>query len=71
MYEATLFKRQQIYIFVYALVGFVYHNESSVHGHETFKLRATILLVHKNAIKDYKPSHQEVTLWHINKLQKM
>jgi hypothetical protein len=28
---------QHIDIFVYAHFGFVSHNESSVHGHETFK----------------------------------
>jgi hypothetical protein len=27
----------QIYIFIYAFVGFVSHNESPVHGHESFK----------------------------------
>jgi hypothetical protein len=37
MYEATPFITQQIYIFIYALVGLVSHNESSVHGHESFK----------------------------------
>jgi hypothetical protein len=34
MNEATLFIIQQIYIFMFALVGFVSHNELSVHGHE-------------------------------------
>jgi hypothetical protein len=39
---------QQIYIFVYALVGFVPHFESSQHGHESLKIvrlceRRTIL----------------------------
>jgi len=32
-----LFILQEIYIFVYALVGLVSHNESSVHGHESFQ----------------------------------
>ena len=36
-YEATRFITQQIYVFICALVGFVSHNESSVHGHESFK----------------------------------
>ena len=37
MYEAMSFIIQQIYIFTYALVGFVSHNVSLVHGHESFK----------------------------------
>ena len=37
MWGATLFILQQIYIFVYAHVGFVSHNESSVHGYASFK----------------------------------
>jgi hypothetical protein len=32
-----LFILQLIYIFVYAFVGFVSQNESSVHGHESFE----------------------------------
>jgi len=35
--ESTLFVLQQIYIAVYVLVGFIYLNESSVHGHESLK----------------------------------
>jgi hypothetical protein len=35
--EVVLFTTQQFYIFVYAL-GFVSHNESSVHGYESLKI---------------------------------
>jgi hypothetical protein len=37
MQAATLFIMQQIYIFIYVLVGFVSHNESSVYSHESHK----------------------------------
>jgi len=37
---------QIIYIPVNALVGHIYHNESSVHGHESFKnaVSCTVML---------------------------
>jgi hypothetical protein len=37
MLQATLFILQQIYISICLFVGFVSHNESSVHGHEPLK----------------------------------
>jgi len=39
MLEATLFIIQYIYIFVYAFVGHISQNESSVHGYESFKVK--------------------------------
>jgi len=38
MWDATLFIVKQIYISVYALVCRISHNESSVHGHKSFKI---------------------------------
>jgi len=38
MLEVMLFIIQYIYIFVYAFVGNVSQNESSLHGYESFKV---------------------------------
>jgi len=38
MYQATLFIIQVIYMSVYAFVGLLLRNKSSVHGHVSFKI---------------------------------
>jgi hypothetical protein len=42
MQEATRFITQQIYIYVYAIVGNIAYNESSVHGYESFKIKCAL-----------------------------
>ena len=37
MWQAMLFIKQKIYIYVCAIVSRNYHEESLVYGHETFK----------------------------------
>jgi len=39
-----------MYILVYAHVGFVSHNESSAHGHESFKIHLYGLMAHNEHV---------------------
>ena len=45
MRVASLFIIEYIYLSVHALVGRISHNESSMHGHESFKVVNSYILL--------------------------